>query len=87
MDFDKNFRTCQKITKLQITRFLGICGLRGPVSGKYSGLVIRNVQTQELLVASDENFRPFQKWNKLHVTIFFAVSGLPDQYPVNIPDL
>ena len=55
----------------QITRFFRIYGLWGPVSGKYSGLVIQNVQTQKLLVDFDENFRSFQKWNKLRVTLFF----------------
>ena len=67
----KNFWTCQKWTKLQITRFFLICRLRGPVSGKYSGLWIRNVQTQTLLVDFNENFRPFLKWNKLLVEFFF----------------
>ena len=81
----------------QITRFFCIYGLGGPVSVKYSGLVIQNVQTQKItcwwiFMTISGHFRNGTNY-KLQFFFFVCiqstgpVSGLTDQYPINIPDL
>ena len=54
VDFDRNFRICQKWANLQLTKHVCISRLLGSVSGEYSSLVICNVLTKKKFQAISE---------------------------------
>ena len=74
VDFDENFRECQKWARLPNTRFPFRTGLE-PVSGIYPGLQIQNVKTHKLLVDFDENLRLFQNEPNYSFLLFIRTTG------------